>query len=220
MGVVLAAVLMLVVVPSASAAPRIAIHAKRVINFGKSTKVTGRLAGVTPRAAVRVDLQVKFYPYSDTFRTVASRKTDSTGGFTFTARPDRNARYRVRARSGSPTSRQIPIFVNAIPLTFIKVKGATVMARMTFTFSRKLDTSMFTGRALHWYFKPKSSKTFRRVRTNQTHRIRAGSVGGSLSYKIPKKNAKEKFTIAWCFRPSRSGDVGIGDPKKSFKRCA
>jgi hypothetical protein len=219
-GAAVAVVVVLVAVAPASAAPRISIHAKRVISFGKSTKVTGRLAGVTPNDGVRVDLQVKFYPYTDTFRTIASRKTDSTGGFSFTAKPDRNARYRVQARSGSPASAQVPIFVNAVPLTFITVKGATVMARMTFTFSPKLATSMFSGRALHWYFKPKSSKTFRRVRTNQTHRVRSGQVGGSLSYKIPKKNAREKFTIAWCFRPSKTGDVGIGDPKKSFKRCA
>jgi hypothetical protein len=215
-----AAALLLVVVPAASAAPRISIRAKRVINFGQTTKVTGRLAGVADPAGVRIDLQEKLYPYTGAFRTVATRRTDATGAYSFSPKTDRNARYRVMVRGGSPTSGQAPVYVNGIPLTFISVHGARVNARMTFTFSRNLATSMFSNLSLHWYYKAKSQKSFRRVRTTLTHRVRAGRIGGSMTYTIPKSTAKQKFTIAWCFRPHNHGDVGIGDPAKSFKACA
>jgi hypothetical protein len=90
---------------------------------------------------------------------------------------------------------------------------------MTFRFSRLLSTAPFSGLALHWYYKPSSSKQFRRVRTTRTHRLAAGKIGGKMTYKIPKKFARQKFTLAWCFRPHRHGDVGIGDPRTSFKAC-
>jgi hypothetical protein len=211
---------LVVAVPSASAAPRISLAAaKRSINFGKSTQVRGRLAGVAQRGNIRIALQVKPFPYTSAFRTVATRRTDAAGRFAFTVKPDRNSRYRAQAASGSPTSGQVPVFVNGISLTFIKTKGAIVNARMTFSFSRKLSTAAFSGLALHWYYKPSSSKRFRRVRTNRTHRVRAGRIGGSMRYKIPKSTSRQKFTIAWCFRPHRRGDVGIGDPRTSFKAC-
>jgi hypothetical protein len=206
-------------VPTASAAPRISLGAKRSINFGKSTQVKGRLAGVAQTANVQIELQVKRFPYTEAFQPVATRKTDSAGRFAFTVKPDRNSRYRAQAAGGSPTSGQVPVFVNGIPLTFIKTKGAVVNARMTFTFSPMLATGPFSGLALHWYYKPSSSKRFRRVRTNRTHRVRAGQIGGSMRYTIPKATARQKFTIAWCFRPKQHGDVGIGDPKTSFKAC-
>jgi hypothetical protein len=220
-GCVAALALSLIVgVPSASAAPRISLGAaKRSINFGKSTQVRGRLAGVAQSGNVRIALQVKPFPYASTFRTLATKKTDAAGRFAFTVKPDRNSRYRAQAVSGSPTSGQVPVFVNGISLTFIKTKGAIVNARMTFSFSRKLGTGAFSGLSLHWYYKPSSSKRFRRVRTTRTHRMRAGQIGGSLRYKIPKATSKQKFTISWCFRPHKHGDVGIGDPRTSFKAC-
>jgi hypothetical protein len=216
-----AAIFVLAAIPAtASAAPRISVKVKRVITFGQSAKVTGSLAGVTPHAGVKVELQVKPFPYTKAFKTVATRRTDAAGRFAFTAKPDRNSRYRAQVAGGSPTSKQVPVFVNGIPLTFIKVKGATVNARMTFQFSPLLSTAPFSGLALHWYYKPSSSKQFRRVRTTTTHRLGAGKVGGSMTYKIPKKLARKKFTLAWCFRPHRHGDVGIGDPRSSFRACA
>lgn len=218
---VAAAVFMLAAIPAtASAAPRISIKVKRVVTLGQSAKLTGRLAGVTPHAGVRLELQVKPFPYTSVFKTVATRKTDSAGRFAFKVKPDRNSRYRAQVAGGSPRSKQVPLFVNGIPRTFITVKGATVHARMTFRFSRLLSTAPFSGLALHWYYKPSSSKQFRRVRTTRTHRVAAGKVGGSMTYKIPKKLSRKKFTLAWCFRPHRHGDVGIGDPRTSFRRCA
>jgi hypothetical protein len=215
------AVLVLVTIPAtASAAPRISIKVKRVVTLGQSAKLTGRLAGVTPHTGVKIELQVKPFPYTHVFKTVATRRTDSAGRFAFKVKPDRNSRYRAQVTGGSPRSKQVPLFVNGIPRTFITVKGATVHARMTFRFSRLLSTAPFSGLALRWYYKPSSSKLFRRVRTTRTHRVAAGKVGGSMTYKLPKKLSRKKFTLAWCFRPHRHGDVGIGDPRTSFRRCA
>src|SRR5436305_14842222 len=92
---VLAASLLLGV-PAASAAPRVSIHVKRVIAFGQSARLTGRLAGVKKHAGVRMALEIKLFPYRQVFRRVATRKTDSAGRVTFRAKRDRNARYRVR----------------------------------------------------------------------------------------------------------------------------
>lgn len=214
------AVSVLAAIPAtASAAPRITIKVKRVVKLGQSAKLTGRLAGVTPHSGVKIELQAKPFPYTKVFKTVATRKTNAAGRFAFTVKPHLNSRYRAQVTGGSPTSNQVPIFVDGIPLTFITVKGATVHARMTFRFSRLLSTAPFSGLALHWYYKPSSSKQFRRVRTTRTHRLAAGKIGGKMTYKIPKKFARQKFTLAWCFRPHRHGDVGIGDPRTSFKAC-
>jgi hypothetical protein len=214
------AAFVLVAIPvTASAAPRIAIKVKRVVKLGQSAQLTGRLAGVTPHAKVKIELQVKPFPYTKVFKTVATRRTDAAGRFAFRVKPDRNSRYRAQVAGGSPTSNQVPLFVNGIPLTFITVKGATVHARMTFQFSRLLSTAPFSGLALHWYYKPSSSKLFHRVRTTRTRRVSGGKVGGSMTYKIPKKLSRKKFTISWCFRPHHHGDVGVGDPRTAFRAC-
>ncbi|MEA2438643.1 MAG: hypothetical protein QOH76_67 [Thermoleophilaceae bacterium] len=220
-GAALAASLLLIAVPSASAAPRISVQVKRTINFGGSAKLTGTLAGLVKNSGVRVQLQERLYPYNGPFETVASKNTGAKGRFAFRVSPDRNSRYRVRAATGSPTSRQAPVYVNGIPLTFIKTKkgSSTITARMTFEFSPLLSTTPFTNLKLRWYYKPKSSKSFRRVKTTRTKRVRAGKIGGSMKYKLPAATANQKFTIAWCFRPHKHGDVGIGDPKRSFKAC-
>jgi hypothetical protein len=216
MGAALAAALMLVVVPSASAAPKVSINVKRTINFGKSARLTGAVSGVSPKSGVRVQIQETFYPYTRPYETIATKTTNSAGRFAARVRPDRNARYRVRIADGSALSRRAPVFVNGIGLTFVDDKTATIKVKMTFEFSPNLSTSPFSGLPLRWYYKGKSTgNRFKRFKTTKTRRLRAGKIGGSMKFKAPK----EKFTIAWCFRPKKHGDVGIGDPRRSFKRC-
>jgi hypothetical protein len=215
-GAALAASLLLIAVPNASAAPRVSIKVKRTINFGKSTKLTGAVAGVSPSSGVTVQLQEKLYPYKRAFETIRTQKTKSGGKFAFRADPDRNSRYRVRIADGSAVSGQKPVYVNGIGLTFVDARKPTIKVKMSFEFSPLLSTKPFSGLALRWYYKGKSTnKRFRRIKTTRTRRIRAGKIGGSMKFKAPK----EKFTVAWCFRPHKHGDVGIGDPKKSFKAC-
>ena len=213
----LAASLMLIVVPNASAAPGVSFSVKRVINFGKSTRLAGTVTGVTPRSGVRVEIQEKLYPYKGAFETVSTAKTNSAGRFARRVSPDYNSRYRVRIADGSAVSRSKPVYVNGLGLTFVNDKTSPIKVRMTFEFSPNLSTSPFTGRRLRWYYKGKSTgNRFKRIKTTRTRRLRAGKIGGSTKFTAPK----ERFTVAWCFQPSKRGDVGIGDPKKSFKRCA
>ena len=216
LGAAVAASLMLIVVPNASAAPAVSIQVKRVIDFGKTARVAGAVKGVSPKSGVRVEIQEKLYPYDGTFDTVVTTKTNSAGKFARRVSPDRNSRYRVRIADGSAVSRSKPVYVNGIGLTFVNSKKPTIKVRMTFEFSPLLSTAPFSGLKLRWYYKGKSTKNrFRRIKTSKTKRIRAGKIGGSTKFTAPK----ERFTVAWCFRPHKHGDVGIGDPKKSFLPC-
>jgi hypothetical protein len=216
LGAALAASLMLVVVPNAYAAPKVTVNVKRTINFGKSARLSGGISGVSPKSGVSVQLQERFYPYKTSFDTIRSQKTNSSGRFAFKVRPDRNAQYRVRIADGSAVSRRAPVYVNGIGLTFVNDKKPTIRVRMTFEFSPNLSTSPFSGLPLRWYYKGKSTgNRFKRIKTTTTRRLRAGQIGGSMKFTA----RKEKFTVAWCFRPKKHGDVGIGDPKRSFKAC-
>jgi hypothetical protein len=220
LGAALAASLLLVVVPDASAAPRVSVSVKRTINFGKTAKLTGAVSGVSPKSGVSVEIQERFYPYKSTFETIGTKTTNSAGRFAQRVSPDRNAQYRVRIADGSAVSRRAPVYVNGIGLTFFKTHGKSITARMTFEFSPNLATGPFSGLKLRWYYKGKSTgNRFKRTKTTRTKRLRAGKIGGSMKYKLPAATANQKFTIAWCFRPHKHGDVGIGDPKRSFKAC-
>src|SRR5215210_5395938 len=77
----LAASLMLVVVPNASAAPAVSIQVKRVIDFGKTARLAGTVKGVSPKSGVRVQIQEKLYPYDKPYETVITTKTNSEGKF-------------------------------------------------------------------------------------------------------------------------------------------
>jgi hypothetical protein len=215
------AVLLLAGFPAAAfAAPAITAGAPHAINYGKTAKVKGKLTGHTVDSGVQIQLQVKLFPYKASFKTVDTKNTDASGAYVFTAKPDRNARYRVIATDGSATSKEVQVFVNGIPRTKVRTKSGAALASMTFSFSPKVSTSPFAGRALYWYYKPKSAKNFRRVATTKTRRLAAGKIGGSLVFSLPKKTAKQAYTIAWCFSlPASKRNVGVGDPATSFGAC-
>jgi hypothetical protein len=215
------AVLLLAALPAAASAASLSASAPHTITFRKAAKVKGKLTGHLPsNANVDVQLQVTFFPYKAAFKTVDTGKTNAQGAYSFTAKPDRNARYRVIATDGSATSREVQVFVNGIPRTKVRTKSGAAIVSMTFSFSPKISTSAFTGRALRWYYKPKSAKNFRRVATTSTRRIAAGRIGGSLVYTLPKATRKQAYTISWCFSlPAGKRNVGVGDPATSFGTC-
>ncbi len=130
-------------------------------------------------------------------------------------------RYRVLLVSDGTVSPQRAIYVNGVTNWKLKFKkgSRTIRVNFSFTFSPQLDTSLFTGVPLRWYFKVQGGK-FHRVRTNKTKRLAEGVIGGNLKYTYPNSVGKRKFTVAWCFRPKQSGDVGVGVPGKAFKKCA
>jgi hypothetical protein len=71
------------------------------VTFGRSTVISGRLAG-NINVGVVVELQENPFPFSGGFRTTATTTTNARGEYSFTVRPNRNTRYRVVARSVPP----------------------------------------------------------------------------------------------------------------------
>jgi hypothetical protein len=219
--VVAGAASLLIGVPAASAAPTLTIKPKkREVLFGKTTtKITGHLSG-TPNSGKRIRLESSPYPYNG-FKPLSRKNTDSNGNYAFTVRPDRNTRYRAVLVSDGTTSGQRAIYVDGLTKWKLKFKkgSRTIRVAFVFSFSPQLDTSLFVGVPVHWYFKTTGSK-FHRVRTNHSKKVAEGSIGGNLKYTYPNSVGKKKFTVSWCFRPKQSGDVGVGVPGKAFKKCA
>src|SRR5437763_12044424 len=211
--VVAGAASLLIGVPAASAAPTLTIKPKkREVLFGKSkTTITGHLGG-TPNSGQRIRLEASPYPYNS-FQALSRKNTDSNGNYSFTVKPDRNTRYRAVLVSDGTTSGVRAIYVDGVTNWKLKFKKGSRTIHVTFNydFSPQLDTSLFVGVPLRWYFKVSGSKA-RRVRTNKTKRLAEGSVGGNLKYTYPNSVGKRKFTVSWCFRPKHGGDVGLGVP--------
>ena len=219
--VIAGAASLLVGVPAASAAPALTIKPKNreILYGGKSTKITGHLRGVNPNSGVRVELQRKPYPYTGAFKHLSTKKTDSSGNYSFTVKPDRNTRYRVALTSDTTqVSGERAIYVNGVTKWKNKPKGRTIHLSFTFTFSPQVSTSLFAGVPLRWYFRTQGGK-FHRVRTNKTKRLAEGVIGGNLTYTYPNSVGKKKYFVSWCFQPKQKGDVGVGEPGKSFKKC-
>jgi hypothetical protein len=123
--------------------------------------------------------------------------------------------------SDGTASGQRAIYVNGVTKWKLKFKkgSRTIRVSFNYTFSPQLDTSIFTGVPLRWYFKVSGQKS-KRVRTTSTKRLAQGVIGGNLKYTYPNSVGKRKFTVSWCFRPKQNGDVGVGVPGKAFKKCA
>ena len=220
--VVAGAASLLIGVPAASAATTVTIKPKkREILFGKSTRITGHLGGVSPNSGQKIRLESKPYPYTGAFQSVSSKNTDSNGNYSFTVSPDRNTHYRAVVVSDGTASGQKAIYVDGVTKWKLKFKkgSRTIRVSFTFNFSPQLQTSLFVGVPLRWYFKVSGGK-FHRVKTTKTKRLAEGSIGGNLKYTYPNSVGKRKYTVSWCFRPKKSGDVGVGVPGKAFKKCS
>jgi hypothetical protein len=216
------AVLLLAGFPAAASAATLTASSPRTIKFGKTAKVKGNLSGnLLGNSNIPVELQVKLFPYKGAFKTIDTTNTDASGAYSFTAKPDRSARYRVVATDGSATSPPVKTFVNAIVTTTVRgTPTGMAIATMQLRFSTQVSTTPFTGRPLYWYYKPSSATKFRRVATTKTSSPAAGKIGGKLTYKLPKKTANQAFSISWCFRPlAPTKDHGLGDPSKAFPVC-
>lgn len=222
--VVVGAASLLIGVPAASAAPSVSIHVKkREILFGKSTKITGHVGGVAPNSGQQVKLYSNPYPYKG-FHYESSRKTNSHGNYSFTTGPDRNTLFMVQliqSKKATASSAKRFIYVDGVTKWKLKFKkgSRTIRVSFVYSFSPQLNTSLFVGVPLRWYFKTSSQKKYHRVATNKTKRVAAGSIGGNLKYTYPNSVGKQKYTVSWCFQPKKKGDIGVGVPGKAFKKC-
>src|SRR3954447_24942318 len=179
--VIAGAASLLIGVPAASAAPTLSIKVKNrtILYGGKSTKVVGHLGGASPQ---KVELQSKPYPYTNAFKHLSTKRTDSNGNYSFTVKPDRNTRYRVALASDpTTTSGERAIYVNGVTKWKLKFKkgSRTIRVSFNFNFSPQLDTSLFTGVPIRWYFKVQGQKAHR-VKTTKSKRLAEGSIGGNL----------------------------------------
>ena len=220
--VVVGAASLLIGVPAASAAATLTIKPKNrtILYGGKSTKITGHLSGVNPNSNQQIRLQEDPYPYNGFKNKGTLTRTNGNGDFSFTVKPDRNTRYRALLPGTTTTSPGRAIYVNGLTKWKLKFKkgSRTIRVSFNFTFSPQLDTSLFTGVPVRWYFKASGQKKHR-VRTNKAKRLAEGVIGGNLTYTYPNSVGKRKFTVSWCFQPKQSGDVGVGEPGKAFKKC-
>jgi hypothetical protein len=221
--VIAGAASLLIGVPAAAAAPTLTIKPKNraILYGGKSTRIVGHLGNTTPNAGQKIRLQSKPYPYTAAFKNGPAKNTDANGNYSFTVKPDRNTRYRVLLVSDPTiTSGERAVYVNGVTKWKLKFKkgSRTIKVSFTFTFSPQLDTSLFSGVPLRWYFKVQGQKAHR-VKTTKTKRVAEGSVGGNLTYTYPNSVGKRKYTVSWCFQPKQSGDVGVGVPGQAFKKC-
>ena len=78
--------------------------------FGSATTIAGQVTG-KKAAGAAVDLQAEPFPYQS-FSTVSSTTTDSTGHYSFKVTPGQNTIYRVMAKAApSVTSSNLPVKV-------------------------------------------------------------------------------------------------------------
>jgi hypothetical protein len=221
--VIAGAASLLVGVPTASAAGTLTIKPKNrtILYGGKSTKITAHLGGVSPNSNQKVRLESKPYPYNAPFKKVSAKSTDSNGNVSYTVKPDRNTRYRaILVSDPTVVSPERAIYVNGLTKWKLKFKkgSRTIKVSFNFSFSPQVPTSLFTGVPIRWYFKATGQKRHR-VKTTKSRRLAEGVIGGNLKYTYPNSVGKRKFTVSWCFQPKQSGDVGVGEPGKAFKKC-
>jgi hypothetical protein len=111
-----AAVLAIPLVAGAQKPPKpgdanLTIEAKPdTITFSQSTTISGQLR-TQDKAGKTIDLQEKPHG-ANSFKTVQTKTTETSGAYSFTAKPVKNTRYRTTARVGPPlTSAEVEVKV-------------------------------------------------------------------------------------------------------------
>jgi hypothetical protein len=97
--------------PPKPGSPDLTIGAKPdTITFGRSTTISGQLR-TQDKAGKKIDLQEK--PHGENaFKTIQTATTETSGAYSFTAKPGKNTRYRVIARVMPPlTSGEVDVAV-------------------------------------------------------------------------------------------------------------
>ena len=82
---------------------QLSIKATSPVTWGRSTTVTGKLAG-SGNSGVVVNLEADPYPFGDGFTQVASGATDANGDYRFTAQPTVHTQYHVVAKASPPVT--------------------------------------------------------------------------------------------------------------------
>ena len=78
----------------------------KTVTFGKDLRVTGKLTGGTAQdiSGQTITLRSDPFPYEGTFKRVDAVQTDNAGNYTFTTKPESNARYQTTAKGGTESA--------------------------------------------------------------------------------------------------------------------
>jgi hypothetical protein len=103
--------------------PAISVKASpRTITYGRSTTITGQVAGAN--AGVKVELDETPFPFTEPFRRAENGATVAGGLYSFAVAPQMNTRYRVQAKS-SPPATSGTVRVNVRPRVSLRVSDRT-----------------------------------------------------------------------------------------------
>ena len=103
------------------------------IKFGGTATLTGKLNG-SNNGGRSVTLQADPAPYEGNYSNAGNTTSNTSGEWTFAAKPDQNTRY--RARSGNAESKTVD--VNVRPAISLRVSDRTPAAGSRVRFSGKL----------------------------------------------------------------------------------
>jgi hypothetical protein len=99
--------------------------APRTITFGRSTTISGQVAGAG--AGVKVELDATPFPFTEPFRRYENGMTAADGRYSFTVAPELNTRYHVEAKS-SPPGTSADVQVNVRPRVSLRTSDRTPRA--------------------------------------------------------------------------------------------
>ncbi len=139
-------------VPGASAGttPTVSIHQPRhgFVSYHDRAAVSGQVqTNGTPDPGVKVMLQSNPFPFHG-YRTVASRTTDASGRYSFSAGPSLNTHYRVLGPSGSvsPTDRSIEL--DSFCCASSTAPGTIIHAQIDIRYPTRAPEA---GQKAYWY---------------------------------------------------------------------
>lgn len=139
-------------VPGASAGstPTVSIHQPRhgFVSYRARAAISGQVqTNGAPSPGVTVRLQSNPFPFHG-YRTVASKTTDTSGRYSFSAGPSLNTHYRVQGPAGSvsPTDRSIEL--DSFYYASSKAPGTVIHAQVDIRYPSRASEA---GRKAYWY---------------------------------------------------------------------
>src|SRR5262245_32145033 len=167
------ALIVLAAPPARAGAPPATLSARARparLTFGRQTKIAGALAGPGGSGGVQVSLAAAPYAYRS-FHPVATATTRPGGAYSFSVRPQRNTRYRVRV-SGAPSTRSPIVGVTVderVSSHAHPIRGGSV--RLTIRSGHPADLR-WGGHKVVWYLGTGDRGALRRVKVTRSGTIR------------------------------------------------
>jgi hypothetical protein len=98
--------------------------APTTVTFTRATTISGQISGAG-NGGVQVTLEENPYPFTGGFKpTTVTATSNATGGYTFSAVPSMNTRYRVTAKTSPPVT-SAEVLVNVRPKISLRLSDRT-----------------------------------------------------------------------------------------------